>query len=72
MMEAPKVYCHKEEKEVPIWQCLGSYVQRVTSCPELIEAFVDIKDDFAKVKCKAQPRSLLQKIWDWFMFREEM
>lgn len=30
--EAPKVYCKKEDKEVPIWHCLGSFIQRRVRC----------------------------------------
>jgi len=54
MDEAPKVYCPKEEREVPIWFCLGSFIQQRPVCPELLKATVDIAKDYAKVKCKAQ------------------
>lgn len=33
MSEAPKVFCKKEGKEVPIWWCLGSYFQQRPKCP---------------------------------------
>jgi len=52
--EVPKVYCPREDKEVPIWWCLGSYIQRKNLCPELLEATVKIAEDYAEVKCKAQ------------------
>ena len=52
--EAPKVYCPKEKKKVPIWRCLGSYWQRRLPCTELIEATVNLAEDRASVKCKAQ------------------
>ena len=54
MVEAPKVYCPKEKREVPIWWCLGSFTQRRALCPELLEATVRIAEDYAEVKCKAQ------------------
>jgi len=54
MVEAPKVYCPKEKREVPIWWCLGSFVQQRYPCPELLEATVDFPKDYAVVKCKAQ------------------
>jgi len=54
MTEVPKVYCPKEDREVPIWWCLGSFTQQRHTCPELLEATVDIAKDYAKVKCKAQ------------------
>ena len=52
--EAPKVYCPKEKREIPIWWCLGSFTQRRALCPELLEATVRIAEDYAEVKCKAQ------------------
>ncbi len=52
--EAPKVYCPKEDREVPIWFCLGSFMQQRLVCPELLEATVKFDEDYAKVKCKAQ------------------
>lgn len=54
MVEAPKVYCPKEKKEVPIWMCLGSFLQQTPLCQELLEATVKIAEDYASVKCKAQ------------------
>ena len=57
MTEAPKVpevYCPKEKRDVPIWWCLGSFVQQRYPCPELLEATVKIAEDYAEVKCKAQ------------------
>ena len=54
MVEAPKVYCPKEDREVPIWFCLGSFVQQRMTCPELLEATVSIAENYAEVKCKAQ------------------
>lgn len=52
--EGPKVYCPKEEKEVPVWYCIGSYIEQKKGCPELIEATVRVVDNSAEVKCKAQ------------------
>ena len=52
--EVPKVYCPKENREVPIWFCLGSFMQQRPVCPELLEATVKFAEDYAEVKCKAQ------------------
>ncbi len=54
MVEAPKVHCPKEGRKVPIWWCLGSFVQQRMKCSELLEATVKIAENFAEVKCKAQ------------------
>lgn len=54
MVEAPNVYCPKEEREVPIWWCLGSFIQQKVQCSELLEATVKMAENFAEVKCKAQ------------------
>lgn len=54
LTEPPKVYCQKEDREVPIWWCLGSYIMGRVPCPELLEATVKIDEGYAKVKCKAQ------------------
>ena len=54
MLEEPKVYCPKEDRKVPVWQCIGSFVQQRIKCPELIEVFIKIPEKFAEVKCKAQ------------------
>ncbi|KKN13459.1 hypothetical protein LCGC14_1006240 [marine sediment metagenome] len=32
MMEAPKVFCKKENRDVPIWWCLGSFTQGRVKC----------------------------------------
>ena len=53
MSECPKVYCPKEEKEVPIWHCLGSVVQHRESCPLLIKVTVYYGKK-AEVKCKGE------------------
>lgn len=54
MVEFPKVYCPKEERDVPVWWCLGSFVQQRMTCPELLKAMVDISKDYAEVECQAQ------------------
>ncbi|MBU0778122.1 hypothetical protein KKF82_07675 [Patescibacteria group bacterium] len=54
MVEAPEVYCPKENRKVPIWWCLGSFMQQRPMCPELLEATVKIAEGYAEVKCKAQ------------------
>ena len=52
MVEAPKLYCPLEGRKVPVWWCVGSFVQGKAACDELIEATVDISKDFADVKCR--------------------
>ena len=52
MTEAPKVYCPKEKKEVPVWWCLGSFIQKKETCPELIETTVNVAENYARVVCK--------------------
>jgi len=54
MVEAPKVHCPKEDREVSIWWCLGSFIEQRMKCPELLEATVNIPENYAEVKCKAQ------------------
>jgi len=39
MSEAPKVWCNKEKKEVPIWYCVGSFVQQRV-CPYMNKATI--------------------------------
>jgi len=50
--EAPAVFCPKEGKEVPVWYCLGSFMQQREPCPNLIEATVSVSKNYAEVKCK--------------------
>ncbi len=54
MSKDPMVDCPKEDRMVPIWWCLGSFVQQRMACPELLEATVNIVENYATVKCKAQ------------------
>ena len=51
----PTVYCPKEKKRVPVYYCLGSFIQRRKTCPDLIEITVRPTGD-SEVKCKAQKR----------------
>ena len=51
----PEIYCPEEGKKVPIWYCLGSYMQARPGCARLEEATVKISENFCEVKCK--PRS---------------
>ena len=51
MTEAPKVYCPKDKEEVPIWYCLGSYMQGRKPCSEMPKSVVFVRKDFAKVDC---------------------
>jgi len=53
MSEAPTIYCPKEDKEVPIWHCIGSFTQARAPCPNCIEATI-IEGKKATVKCKLQ------------------
>lgn len=48
--EAPTVYCPKEDREVPIWYCIGSLTQHRETCPYLIKAEVR-GGESAKVEC---------------------
>jgi len=48
----PEVYCPKEGRTVPVWWCLGSFMQKKEKCPNLIKATVTA--DYAKVECKLQ------------------
>ena len=52
MNEAPTVYCPKDKKKVPIWYCLGSFIQQRKQCENLISANVSVADDYAEVDCK--------------------
>lgn len=45
------VYCRKDKKDVPIWFCLGSFIQRRKPCPHMVEMKVDGPKKKAKVKC---------------------
>lgn len=56
--KAPKVYCPREGRDVPVWWCIGSYVQGKGTCKELIKA----KDstDFADVDCVPRNFALLK------------
>lgn len=50
--EAPKVYCPKDKKKVPIWYCLGSFMQQRKTCEHWTGwAEVDISRDYAQVAC---------------------
>ena len=50
--EAPKVYCPKEKKKVPVWYCLGSFSQNRPPCSSWSgEATVNINKNFASVVC---------------------
>jgi len=51
LSEVPTVYCPKEKKNVPIWVCLGSFMQQKETCSHLIEAKVSLAKKQARVKC---------------------
>lgn len=56
MVEAPKLYCPVEGREIPVWWCVGSFVQGKAACKELIKATVDISKNFTDVKCNPRIR----------------
>jgi len=45
------VYCPKDKHDVPVWFCLGSFMQQRKPCPHLIEMTVYGSEKKAKVKC---------------------
>ena len=47
----PDVYCPKEGRRIPVWWCLGSFVQGKERCPELVAAHVNFKKGEARVRC---------------------
>ena len=51
----PEIYCPVEGEKVPVWYCLGSFMQGRPGCKQLEEATVKIAENFCEVKCK--PRS---------------
>jgi len=51
-IEAPKFYCPKDKKKVPVWYCLGSFTQNRAPCPYFAgEATVNVDKGFASVVC---------------------
>jgi len=46
------VYCEMEQKDVPIWWCLGSQMQGRKPCPNLLEMTVHPKQKKALVVCR--------------------
>lgn len=59
MSEAPTVFCPKEGKKVPVWYCIGSFVQGREMCPDLIEITVRLTGD-SEVKCKPKREKQLK------------
>ena len=51
-MKELTVYCPKEGKDVPVYWCTGSYVQRREMCPDLIEIRINYPERKAERKCK--------------------
>ena len=47
----PDVYCPKEKKRVPIWWCIGSFVQRRERCPYMVKAEANFGKMKAHVTC---------------------
>ena len=56
MSEDLMVDCPKEDRRVSIWWCLGGFVQQRMKCSELLEATVNIPENYATVKCMAQEK----------------
>ena len=54
-MKEIEVDCPKEGKKVPIWFCMGSFVQQKQPCPHLIELTV-YYGKRAKVKCQLRQK----------------
>lgn len=46
---APLVFCPREKKEIPVWNCLGSFVQQKATC-EFVGS-VTIAKGKATVEC---------------------
>lgn len=70
MSEAPVVYCPKEEKEVPVWYCLGSFTQGRPVCPHLIKATVH-GGESAEVECKLDGKEAIEILKQRGMTQEE-
>lgn len=55
MSEAPTVFCPKEGKKVPIWYCMGSFVQQRKPCPHMVKLAARFSrnhtEDHAEVEC---------------------
>ena len=58
----PDVFCPKRGERIPVWICLGSFVQGVPTCEELIEASLNISEDWANVRCEAREREMIEKL----------
>jgi len=56
MTKAPTVFCPKEGKKVPIYYCIGSFMQQTKTCPDLILATIFKGATRAEVKCKRQEK----------------
>jgi len=56
MSKAPTVFCPKEGKKVPIWYCLGSFIQQRKQCENLNGASVSVADNYAEVDCKLKKK----------------
>jgi hypothetical protein len=47
----PTVYCRKDKKDVPVWMCLGSYMQSVEVCRYFNGGTINISKDYAELDC---------------------
>jgi len=50
MSKVPTVFCPKENKKVPVWYCVGSFMRGRKQCPYCAEATIYYGKK-AKVKC---------------------
>ena len=53
----PEIYCPIDKEKVPIWYCLGSFLQGKPTCRHLEEATVRIAENFCEVKCRPRRES---------------
>ena len=52
----PTVFCLKEGTKVPVWYCIGSFIQQREPCPNIIKLTVSFAENYAEVECKLQKR----------------
>jgi len=61
-VEAISVWCPREKKSVPHWKCLGSFVQGVSMCPDLISATICFHRGKADIDCYPKRGKVRNKI----------
>jgi len=55
MMEkskCPTVLCPKENKDVPVYHCLGSFIQQKPTCPHVIRVDLNFPQKEGTVTCE--------------------